>query len=144
MRKITEIIVHCTATPAARDVTAAEVDAWHKARGFGAACQGRVYHIGYHWLVRLDGRIEPGRPEELVGAHCRGHNLRSIGVVYAGGVAPDGKTPLDTRTPAQKAALRRLLTELKRRYPRAAIHGHRDYAAKACPSFDATREYRDI
>lgn len=136
MRKINEIIVHCTATAEGKDFKAADIDRWHKAKGWNG--------IGYHYVVDLDGKVEPGRPESEVGAHCLKHNANSIGVVYVGGLASDGKTPKDTRTPQQKVALVKLLTELKRRYPNATIHGHRDFAAKACPSFDATKEYKDI
>ena len=136
MRKINEIIVHCTATPEGKDFKAADIDKWHKQKGWDG--------IGYHHVVDLDGTVEPGRPESKVGAHCYGHNQNSIGVVYIGGVASDGKTPKDTRTPQQKAALVKLLTELKHKYPGATIHGHRDFAAKACPSFDATTEYKNI
>lgn len=136
MRKINEIIVHCTATAEGKDFKAADIDRWHKAKGWNG--------IGYHHVVDLDGTVEPGRPESEVGAHCLKHNTNSIGVVYVGGLASDGKTPKDTRTPQQKAALVKLLTELKQRYPIATIYGHRDFAAKACPSFDATKEYKDI
>ncbi len=136
MRKINEIIVHCTATAEGKNFHAADIDRWHKQKGWSG--------IGYHYVVDLDGTVEPGREESKVGAHCTGHNANSIGVVYVGGVATDGKTAKDTRTPLQKAALLKLLTELKHRYPNAAIHGHRDFAAKACPSFDATAEYKNI
>lgn len=135
-RKINEIIVHCTATPEGKDFKAADIDRWHRQKGWDG--------IGYHYVVDLNGTVEPGRPESKVGAHCIGHNQNSIGVVYVGGVASDGKTPKDTRTPQQKAALVKLLTDLKRKYPNATIHGHRDFAAKACPSFDATTEYKNI
>ncbi len=132
MRKITEIVVHCTATPAGREVTAKEVDRWHKARGFKK--------IGYHYLVRLDGSVEAGRAEAEIGAHCLGHNRASIGVAYAGGLDRAGK-PADTRTAAQRQALLTLLRDLRRRYPGVRIHGHRDFATKACPCFDAFTEY---
>jgi len=143
-RKITEIIIHCSATREGKDFTAADIGRWHKARGFGASYGGRTYHIGYHYVITLDGKVEEGRPESLTGAHCKGHNSHSIGVCYIGGLASDGKTPKDTRTAAQKDALVNLLLHLCRKYPSAKIHGHRDYAAKACPSFNATEEYKDI
>lgn len=129
------IIVHCSATPAGRNVTAADIDRYHRKRGFSK--------IGYHYVVRLDGTIEEGRPVTQIGAHCLGKNDCSIGVCYVGGIDSDGR-PVDTRTPAQKRALLSLLTDLRRRYPQAEIVGHRDFAAKACPSFDARREYRTL
>lgn len=139
MRHITEIIVHCTATAQGRAFTVDDVRRWHtlpKNKGGNGWAD-----IGYHYLITLDGAIHPGRPVELAGAHCLGHNARSVGVCYVGGVDTDGRTPKDTRTPDQKNALANLLAELKQRYPAARIHGHRDFAAKACPSFDATEEY---
>lgn len=144
MRKINEIIIHCSATTEGSSFTAADINEWHRQQGFGAAYNGRTYHIGYHYVIRLDGTVEEGRPENLAGAHCRGHNAHSIGICYIGGLAPDGQTPRDTRTPAQRKSLLHLLQELRKRYPKAKIHGHRDYAAKACPSFDATKEYAQL
>lgn len=135
-RRITELIVHCSATPAWRDVTAADICRWHKEeRGFA--------DIGYHFVVRLDGTVEYGRPLANSGAHCHGHNRSSVGVCYVGGIGSNGR-PADTRTPAQRQALLGLLTALRRRFPGASIHGHRDFAPKACPSFDATAEYRRL
>lgn len=128
MRKIDKIIVHCTATPAGREVTVADVKAWHKARRFRT--------IGYHYLVYLDGTVHAGRRESEVGAHCLGQNARSIGVCYVGGLDAATGEPRDTRTPAQRRALRELVGSLRRRYPNATVHGHREFAAKACPCFD--------
>ena len=136
MRKINEIIVHCAATPEGKNFKAADIDRWHRER--------KMKCIGYHYVVDLDGTVEPGRPESEIGAHCLGHNHNSIGVCYVGGLAADGKTPKDTRTAAQKEALLALLNKLRAKYPNASIHGHRDFAATACPSFDATREYKNI
>ena len=135
MRHIREIIVHCTATKAGQHFCAADIDRWHRARGFRC--------IGYHYVVLIDGTVEPGRPESDVGAHCLHHNSFSIGVVYVGGLDAAGR-PADTRTPAQRAALLHLLRRLRSRFPEAAIRSHRDFAAKACPCFDATREYAAI
>ena len=136
MRKINEIIVHCAATPEGKNFKAADIDRWHRER--------KMKCIGYHYVVDLDGTVEPGRPESEIGAHCLGHNQNSIGVCYVGGLAADGRTPEDTRTAAQKGALLALLKKLRTKYPKASIHGHRDFAAKACPSFDGTREYKNI
>lgn len=136
MRKINEIIVHCAATPEGKNFKAADIDRWHRER--------KMKCIGYHYVVDLDGTVEPGRPESEIGAHCLGHNQYSIGVCYVGGLAEDGKTPKDTRTATQKEALLALLKKLRAKYPNASIHGHRDFAAKACPSFDATTEYKNI
>lgn len=135
-RYINEIIVHCTATPAGKDYTVDDIRRWHLQRGFS--------DIGYHYVVYRDGTVHEGRSVDIAGAHCEGHNTRSIGVCYVGGVQRNGKTPSDTRTNAQRAAMLNLLFELREAYPNAKIHGHRDYAAKACPSFDATTEYKAL
>ena len=136
MRQINEIIIHCAATREGRDFTVEDITRWHKARGFAT--------IGYHYVIYRDGSIHEGRPLEQIGAHCVGHNKHSIGICYIGGCASDGKTPKDTRTPEQKEALLALLRHLKARFPNATIHGHREFAAKACPSYDAFREYRQL
>lgn len=135
-RYINEIIVHCTATPAGKDYTVDDIRRWHLQRGFS--------DIGYHYVIYRDGTVHEGRSVDIAGAHCEGHNTHSIGVCYVGGVQRNGKTPSDTRTNAQRAAMLNLLFELRDAYPNAKIHGHRDYAAKACPSFDATTEYKGL
>ena len=131
-RSISEIIVHCSATPQGREVTVADIDRSHRQRGFNG--------IGYHYLVGLDGTVGFGRDERIAGAHCSGHNSRSVGVCYVGGV--DARMqPKDTRTAEQRESLRQLITLLRQRYPQATVHGHREFAAKACPCFDAAAEY---
>lgn len=135
-RSIKELIVHCSATPEGKDYSVDTIRQWHLQRGFS--------DIGYHYVVYRDGSIHIGRDESVIGAHCTGHNTNSIGVCYIGGCASDGKTPKDTRTTEQKQSLVKLLKELKTKYPQASIHGHRDFANKACPSFDATKEYSSL
>ena len=133
-RRIEEIIVHCTATPEGRPVSVNTIRGWHIGQGWR--------DIGYHWVVLLDGTIAPGRPESQVGSHVAGHNSGTLGVVYVGGVGADGKTPKDTRTPAQKAALLELCRALIQRYPAIRkVTGHNDHtSAKACPSFDVRKD----
>ena len=135
-RAITEIIVHCTSTPEYMDATVEDIRRWHKQQGWS--------DIGYHYVVYRDGSIHEGRNVDIAGAHCDGHNSHSIGVCYVGGCAGDGKTPKDTRTDRQKAALLALLVDLRKLYPDARIIGHRDLSTKACPSFDAKTEYRRV
>lgn len=135
-RKIKEIIVHCSATREGRDFTIDDIRRWHKQRGYS--------DIGYHYVVYRDGSVHDGRDVNIIGAHCVGHNTYSIGICYIGGCKYDGLTPKDTRTEKQKAALKTLIMRLKAKYPYASVRGHRDFANKACPSFDATQEYKNV
>ena len=118
--------------------SAAQIDTWHRQRGFHLG-------IGYHYVIRRDGSIEKGRPEWLIGAHCVNHNAHSIGICYEGGLDIRGD-PADTRTEAQKTAMRQLLEDLHERYPRAVIVGHHDLNPhKACPCIEnVAREYADL
>ena len=129
MRTITLIIVHCSANKAGSTLRMADIDRYHRSLGWKGC--------GYHYVIPTDGTIERGRLEEQVGAHCKNHNRHSIGVAYIGGLAGDGKTPCDTRTEAQKRALRSLLQDLHKRYPRALIVGHCDLDPHKphCPGF---------
>ena len=136
MRNINKIIVHCSATPEGKDFSVADIRRWHLQRGFT--------DIGYHFVIYRDGSVNIGRPLQKSGAHCSGHNKNSIGVCYIGGVATDGKTPKDTRTSAQKDSLVRLITELRQQFPNASVHGHREFANKACPCFNASEEYKNL
>jgi len=136
MRKIDKRIVHCSATKEGVNYSVETIRSWHKMRGWS--------DIGYHYLVHLDGSISYGRDINKIGAHVKGHNTGSIGVCYVGGVETDGKTPKDTRTPEQKESLLDLIKTLKRLNSNAVVYGHRDFSSKACPSYDATTEYKDI
>ena len=135
-RTIKELIVHCSATPEGKDYSVDTIRQWHLQRGFS--------DIGYHYVIYRDGSIHIGRDESIIGAHCTGHNTNSIGVCYIGGCASDGKTPKDTRTLQQKESLLSLLKTLKIKYPNAKIYPHYKFAAKACPSFNAEEEYKNI
>ena len=136
MRNINKIIVHCSATPEGKNFSVADIRRWHLQRGFA--------DIGYHFVIYRDGSVNIGRPLQKSGAHCSGHNKNSIGVCYIGGVTTDGKTPKDTRTSAQKDSLVRLITELRQQFPNASVHGHREFANKACPCFNASEEYKNL
>ena len=137
MREINKIIVHCSATREGENFDVAEIRKWH--------VEGRGWSdIGYHFYIDLHGEIHKGRDIAKIGAHCKGHNRNSIGICYCGGVEADGKTPKDTRNVEQKEALLAVLRTLKAMYPNAVIHSHKDFANKACPSFNATNEYENL
>jgi N-acetylmuramoyl-L-alanine amidase len=132
-RPIDELFWHCSATVEGQDYTVADIRAWHKQRGFT--------DVGYQYVVYRDGRIMLGRPIGQIGAHVEGHNARSVGCCYIGGVAKDGKTPNDTRTPAQRSSMLWLTQQMlaKHRGIRK-VRGHNEVAAKACPSFTVRRD----
>ena len=141
-RRINEIIIHCTATPEYKHYTVSDIRKWHTTP---ISKGGRGWSdIGYHYIVYLDGTVMEGRDVDIAGAHCVGHNSHSIGVCYVGGIDRDTKEAKDTRTELQKNALLNLLMDLKKLYKNVSIYGHRDFANKACPSFDATKEYRRL
>jgi len=135
MRNIEKIIIHCSATPEGRDVKIETIKSWHvKGRGWS--------DIGYHYVIELNGMIKFGRPLEKSGAHTKGHNATSIGICYVGGIDKD-KKPKDTRTEQQKEALIQLIDILLNDYPDATIHGHNEFSAKACPSFNVQKEFAE-
>ncbi len=126
------IVVHCAATPPSMDIGAAEIDSWHRERGFRG--------IGYHAVIRRSGLIEAGRPLTAMGAHARGHNDSSVGICLVGGLGEDGVTPAPSFTGRQFAALDRLVAALGQAFPEARLVGHRDLPGvnKACPCFDVS------
>ena len=137
MRKINKIVIHCTATPEGREHNVADIRRWHLKRGFS--------DIGYHYLIHIDGKIEVGRPLHRIGAHTSGENTGSIGIAYTGGMNKDMKKAKDTRTQAQKDSLVKLLHELIYKYNKdMTIHGHNEFANKACPSFNVQEEYANL
>ena len=132
MREITEIIIHCSATKEGHPFFAADIDRWHKAQGWSG--------IGYHYVIDIDGKVETGRAEYQTGRHTKGHNANSIGICYIGGFDIDNK-PKDTRTPEQRKSLAELVARLKVKYPKATVHGHNEFANKACPCFNVRKEF---
>ena len=129
MRTITLIIIHCSATPQGSSLSFEECRRDH-------IMHRHFRDIGYHYYITRDGVVHEGRPIEKVGAHCQGHNSHSIGVCYEGGLDANGK-PADTRTDAQRKALKSLIEDLHQRFPKALIVGHHDLNPnKACPGFE--------
>ena len=132
MRRIDKIILHCSATLPGQRVDVETITRWHKQRGFKT--------IGYHFFIDRSGTIHAGRPLAEQGAHCKGQNAHSIGICYEGGLNKDGK-PLDTRTILQRIAMKELVAQLLGQFPDATVHGHREFANKACPCFDVEAEF---
>ena len=136
MRDLNRIILHCSATKEGQDFSADTIRGWHvNGRGWS--------DIGYHWVIRLDGSIEVGRPLEKSGAHTKGHNKDSVGVCYIGGCDADGK-PKDTMNPEQEKAWRMIVLSLRTLYGDLTIHGHNEFAKKACPSFIVKEKFADM
>lgn len=128
MRTITLIIIHCSATPEGRSLSFEECRRDH-------IMHRHFRDIGYHFYITRDGTVHDGRPIEKVGAHCEGHNSHSIGICYEGGLDANGK-PADTRTEAQRKALKSLVERMHRLFPKALIVGHHDLnPRKVCPCF---------
>lgn len=121
MRKITEIIIHCADTPDGKEFHAADIDQWHKQRGWSG--------IGYHFVICTDGSVENGRGLEFIGAHAQGYNASSIGICMIG---------RDKFTRAQWTSLAALVDKLLARYPNTRVFGHYqlDQHGKTCPNFD--------
>lgn len=149
MRKINNIVIHCTAGPQSQ--SADDIVRYHRN-------VLKWKYPGYHYIVEPDGRIVCTLSEDKVSNGVKGHNSDSINVAYIGGIGTGGKGT-DNRTHAQKEAIVRLLTELRTRYPEARILGHRDIASKdsnhngiidpwervkECPCFDAIPEYQSL
>ncbi|MDH4120468.1 MAG: N-acetylmuramoyl-L-alanine amidase [Deltaproteobacteria bacterium] len=138
MRTMEEIILHCSATPNGQPFTAADIRRWHTDPPPPAPPpNGRGWSdIGYHYVIRLDGQVETGRPESTVGAHAQGHNQHSLGICLIGGGGPEDPQTAQF-TPAQWQALEALVKDLMARYPGVRILGHRQVEPhKTCPNFD--------
>ena len=133
MRPLDKIILHCSATREGQHITVETMRQWHLKRGWK--------DIGYHYVIYIDGSVHKGRPIEQVGAHTSGQNTGSIGICYVGGVEKDGKTPKDTMTELQETAMVNLIKALREEHGDMTLHGHNEFAAKACPSFKVYEKY---
>jgi len=138
MRKINKLIVHCSATPEHKEFDVEDITEWHVTGNGWSDC-------GYHYVITLSGEIQEARPEKKIGAHCFRKNRSSIGICYIGGMNRDMTEWEDTRTEKQKESLKKLLKELKQKYPNATVYGHNDFTnKKVCPCFNAKEEYKYI
>ncbi len=145
------LVIHCTATKAGREVSSDEIRHWHT----DPVCKGgRGWkQVGYTDMIHLDGRIErlvrnnedaSVDPWEITNG-AKGYNAISRHIVYVGGVdANDVNKARDTRTPAQKEALKRYVRDFHMRFPQVKIIGHNQLASKACPSFDVPKWLNEI
>lgn len=132
------LVVHCSATRASQDIDAATIRKWHMDKGW--------YDIGYHFVIKRDGTRDTGRKVNAIGSHVQGYNARAVGICLIGGVADDGIEPENNFTPAQFVTLRALLLDLRPKFPKAKIQGHRDFpnVHKACPSFDVSAWLKEV
>ena len=148
-QKTNYIVIHCSATPPQKNVTAALIDSWHRARGWNG--------IGYHFLIRRDGLIENGRHPDEAGAHVKNFNMQSVGVCLAGGVNNEGRSE-DNFTSEQWESLCHLVQTLTLMYPNAEVLGHRDLSPdldgdgiilkhewmKDCPCFEVRAWWENV
>ena len=133
MREINYLVVHCTTTQPDAKIENIQ-NYWRKNLGWKSP--------GYHYIIKADGEIVPLLSIDKISNGVAGYNSQIINISYIGGIDKSGK-PKDTRTEEQKSSILKLLKDLKKRFPSAKIQGHRDFpkVAKACPSFDAKKEY---
>lgn len=144
MRKIDELIIHCTAT---------RPEWWEDRRSEDKMLECKKWHtdpapkgngwsdIGYHYLIDRDGTVTEGRPVERAGAHASGHNQHSVGISLWGGHGGDQDDKFeDNFTPEQDRALRRLIAQLRMEYPAIkTVRGHNEVSAKMCPCFQVSK-----
>lgn len=149
-KQLLYLVLHCTGTPEGREVSASEIRHWHtdpepKGRGWK--------QVGYTDMIHLDGKVERlvnnnedawVDPWEITNG-AKGYNAVSRHVVYVGGVdANNRKKAKDTRTAAQKEALKKYVLDFHKKFPRVKIIGHYQVANKACPSFDVPKWLKEI
>lgn len=133
MRTINYIVIHCTATQP--DVKIESIKRYWRENL-------KWKNPGYHYMIKADGKTVNILPIDQISNGVAGWNSQIINISYIGGIDKSGN-PEDTRTEEQKKSMIKLLKELKSKFPKAKIQGHRDFpnVHKACPSFDAKKEY---
>ena len=135
MREIKKLIIHCSATKPSMDIGAEDIRGWHKSKGWD--------DIGYHYVIRRNGKVEKGRDVSIAGAHAKGHNFNSIGICLVGGIDDNSKAD-DNYNLKQYNALIQLISFLKITFPIDDVLGHRDLPSvnKSCPCFDVRAWYK--
>ncbi len=157
--RIERLVIHCTATVEGKEVTAADIRRMH----CSPKPTGRGWRqVGYTDMVHLDGKVErlvPNNEDAYVDGWevtngAKGYNGTSRHIVYVGGLDTN-RRPADTRTEAQKAALKAYVEDFRKRFPWADVCGHRDLSpdrngdgiitsnewTKVCPCYDVRKEY---
>ncbi|KJZ07038.1 hypothetical protein TW85_24915 [Marinomonas sp. S3726] len=130
---MTSIVIHCAATPNGQPFTAEQIDGWHKERGFSRnmTISPALYplkHIGYHFVIEVDGAITIGRPLTEEGAHAKGYNHNSVGICMIG---------TDKFNHIQWEALFKLIQRLEENIDDVlTLYGHNELSQKTCPGFD--------
>lgn len=137
MRTIKYIAIHCTATPQTATIDSIR-NYWKNVL--------KWKQPGYHYIVKPDGSVINLLDIDKISNGVKGYNHETINISYIGGIDEASGNPKDTRTDAQKVAIKNLLIQLRAKFPHAIIQGHRDFpnVKKACPSFDAKKEYSGV
>jgi N-acetylmuramoyl-L-alanine amidase len=137
MRTIKYIAIHCTATPQSATIDSIR-NYWKNVL--------KWKQPGYHYIVKPDGSVVNLLDIDKISNGVKGYNHETINISYIGGIDEASGNPKDTRTDAQKVAIKNLLIQLRAKFPHAIIQGHRDFpnVKKACPSFDAKKEYSGV
>lgn len=146
--RVSKIVIHHTGNsdedgnPIDDDLSAAEI---HRIHQQGLGWSG----IGYHFVIRKNGTIERGRPEDCVGSHAYGYNWETLGVHLCGnfeGVDEDGNQIEPTKAQIENAAY--LIGYLCDKYhlvpDKLHVVGHRDLMATACPGIGLYKQLQDI
>ena len=148
-KRLKYLVIHCTATPDGREVTADDIRRWHL---LSVANGGRGWkQVGYSNLFMLNGMnvvLVGDNGDNWVDAGeitngVAGINGESKHVCYAGGVNLQNK-PQDTRTRQQKETMTEFVKHFVNEHPDILVAGHNQFANKACPSFDVPAWLRSI
>ena len=155
MRPINRIILHCSASMEGIDLTGQDILRMHTN---SISQGGRGWkNPGYHYVIRLNGKVDQILPETRIANGVKGYNADSVHVCYIGGLMkkeqgkgksekslPAKLVPANTMTSKQRASIAALLHDLRIRYPTATLHGHNEFAAKACPCFRVRDEFPEF